>query len=143
VGPFASPFVECFKRHSTKAPSLSRACWTSSRQKGAPVGPFSSLFAECIRRHSIKVSPLPSATATALSKEALSVPRCSFFAECYGHSIRQIGSLLSVTLDKVNRKPIFYLVLLFHPNKQNIYLIYITEFIDFLHKDHKVTSSTI
>jgi hypothetical protein len=47
------------------------------------VGPFVSTFAECTRRHSAKVASLPSAEATALDKEALPVPRCALFAECY------------------------------------------------------------
>jgi hypothetical protein len=45
------------------------------------VGPFASLFAECFRRHSTKVASLSSAMTVALDKEALSVPRCAFFAE--------------------------------------------------------------
>jgi hypothetical protein len=91
------------------------------------VGPLDSSFVECIRTHSAKVACFPSVSATSLGKEVLPVPRCAFFAECYGHGTRQSTSMSSVTLDKVTRIPIF-LFLLFHPNKQNIYHIYITEF---------------
>jgi hypothetical protein len=45
----------------------------------------------------------------------------TFFVECYGHGTRQRTSLPSVTLYKVTRKPLLYLFLLFHPNKQKIY----------------------
>jgi hypothetical protein len=98
--------------------------WHSA--KGSPAGPFVSSFAECICRHSAKVDSLLSVKATALRKEALPVPRCAFFAECYDLDTRQSISLPSVTLDKVTRLPLFYLFLLFHPNKQNIYHIIIT-----------------
>jgi hypothetical protein len=99
------------------------------------VGPFVSFFAECARRHSAKLASLPSVKVTALCKEALPVPRCSFFVECYDPDTRQRGSLLSVTLGKVTGIHLFYLFLLFHPNKQKIsqishnhhrYHIYIT-----------------
>jgi hypothetical protein len=33
VGPFASSFAECIRRHSAKAPYLPSASWTSSRQR--------------------------------------------------------------------------------------------------------------
>jgi hypothetical protein len=104
--------------------------------------------------HSVKAACLPSVSAIALGKEALSDPRCAFFAECYGHGTRQSTSVPSVTLDKVTRILLFYLFLLFHPNKQNIYHIIITytslsshnhhihQTYDIAHKDHKVTSIT-
>jgi hypothetical protein len=50
---------------------------------GSTVGPFESLFVECVRMHSTKDPPLLSASATTLGKEALLVPRCVFFVECY------------------------------------------------------------
>jgi hypothetical protein len=52
------------------------------------VGPFDSHFAECIKKHSTKVASLPNTSDTTLSKEALPVPRCVFFVECYGHDTR-------------------------------------------------------
>jgi hypothetical protein len=111
VAPHASFCVECANWHSTK---------------GAPVGSHASLCVECAGWHSTKKEPLPSARTITLGKEALPVPRCAFFAECYGHCTRRRHSLLSVTLDKVTRDPPFYLFLLFHPNKQKIYIIDIT-----------------
>jgi hypothetical protein len=42
------------------------------------VGSFASLFVECIRWHSTNVASLPIVSATALSKETLSVPRYAF-----------------------------------------------------------------
>jgi hypothetical protein len=92
------------------------------------VDPFDSPFAECDERNSVTRASLPSARTTTLDKETLPIPRCAFFAECYGHYTRQSHSLSSVTFKKVIRNPLFYLFLLFHPNKQNIYYIYITKF---------------
>jgi hypothetical protein len=68
---------------------------------------------------------LSSARTATLGKEALPVSRCVFFAECYGHCTQPRLSLSSVILGKVTRNPSFYLFLLFHPNKQNIYHIII------------------
>jgi hypothetical protein len=89
--------------------------------KSPLVGPFASLFAECAGRHSAKVASLPSALTTALGKEGFTGSQVSSFAECHGHSTRQRHPLPSVTLGKVTRKSLFYLFLLFHPNKQKIY----------------------
>jgi hypothetical protein len=81
------------------------------------------------------VVSLPSTMATTFGKKALLVPMCAFFAECYGLGTRQSTSLPSVTLDKMTSIPLFYLFLLFPPNKQkishnhhiyHIYHIYIT-----------------
>jgi hypothetical protein len=86
--------------------------------KRSPASPFVSTFVECTRRHLTKVASLPSVEATSLGKEALPVPRCAFFAECY---TRQSDQYIP-----------FYLFLLFHPNKQiishnhHMYHIYIT-----------------
>jgi hypothetical protein len=63
--------------------------------KEVAISPFVSTFAECTRRHSTKVASLPSAEAITLGKEALPVPRCAFFAECYGLGTRQSTSLKS------------------------------------------------
>jgi hypothetical protein len=75
------------------------------------------------------LASLPSALTTALGKEGFTGSQVSFFTECHGHSTRQRYSLLSVTLGKVTRKSLFYLFLLFHPNKQKIYIIHITLYI--------------
>jgi hypothetical protein len=72
--------------------------------------------------------PLSSAKALALGKEALRVSMCVFFVKCYDLDTRQSTSLPSVTLGKVTNIPLFYLFLLFHPNKQKIYHIIITYF---------------
>jgi hypothetical protein len=88
--------------------------------KGPPTGPFVRFFAERARRHSAKLASLPSVRVTALGKEALPVPRCSFSAEFYDTDTRQRGSLSSVTLGKVPSIHLFYLFFLFHPNKQKI-----------------------
>jgi hypothetical protein len=74
-----------------------------------------------------KLASLLSAKAVALDKEPFPVTMCSFFAECYGLDTRQTTSLPSVTLGKVTSIPLFYLFLLFPPNKQKIYHIYITD----------------
>jgi hypothetical protein len=76
------------------------------------VGPFASLVAECIRRHSTKVASFLSASAITLDKEALSVL-----------GVSSLLSAMVMTLGKVTRIPLFYLFLLFHPNKPNIYHI--------------------
>jgi hypothetical protein len=101
--------------------------WLST--KSPPVGPFASPFAECAGRHSVKVASLPSALTTALGKEGFTGSQVSFFAECHGHSTQQRYPLPSVTLGKVTKKSLFYLFLLFHPNKQKIYIIHITLYI--------------
>jgi hypothetical protein len=100
--------------------------------KEAPVGPFASPFAECSGRHSAKGASLLSAWTIALGKESFTGSQVCFFAECYGHSTRQRASLPSVTLGKVTRHK-YYLFLLFHPNKQNIYHIYIIKFTESSH----------
>jgi hypothetical protein len=65
--------------------------WHST--KNALVGPFANYFVERAGRHSEKKPPLlvpmSSAGTTALGKEGLSVSRCAFFAECFGHRTRQ------------------------------------------------------
>jgi hypothetical protein len=78
---------------------------------------------------------LPSARATTLGREALPVPRCSFFAECYGLDTRRRTSLPSVTLGKVTSLHLFNLFLLFHPNKQKLSHIH--------HRYHIIITNTI
>jgi hypothetical protein len=78
------------------------------------VSPFVSFFAECARRHLAKLASLLSARTVAFGKEALPVPRCSFFVECYDLDTRQS-----------DQYDLFYLFLLFPLNKQKIYHIYI------------------
>jgi hypothetical protein len=72
---------------------------------------------------------LPSAWS-ALGKDGFTGSQFSFFAECHGHSTRQSDPLPSVTLGKVIRMSLFYLFLLFYPNKQKIYIIHITLYIN-------------
>jgi hypothetical protein len=93
----------------------------------SPPGPFVSSFAESIRRNSAKVASLLSVVVFALGKDVVPVPRYAFFDECYDPDTRQSTSLSSVTLSKATNIPLFYLFLLFHPNKQNIYHIYIID----------------
>jgi hypothetical protein len=97
-------FAECsLYRHSTKSISLPSVLGDTRQRvsiftecppdlhssKRSPTGPFVSNFGECTRRHSTKVASLPSAKATAVSKEALPVPRPTFFVECYDLDTRQ------------------------------------------------------
>jgi hypothetical protein len=67
------------------------------------VGPFAMSFVECFKRHSTNVASLPSVAATTLSKVVLSVPKCAFFAKCYGHGTRQSTS----TLGKMSKISLF------------------------------------
>jgi hypothetical protein len=111
--------------------------------KSPPVGPFASPFAECLdhstRQRRLYRFPgllLCRVPLLALGKDGFTGSQVSFFAECHGHSTRQSDPLPSVTLDKVTRKSLFYLILLFHPNKQKIYIIHITLYIN------RITEST-
>jgi hypothetical protein len=90
------------KRRSNGPPhqSLCQVCELSLSKEGA--------FAEC------------------QGHNTLPVLMCAFFAECYGHCTRQRHSLPSVTLGKMTTDLPFYLFLIFHPNKQKIYIIDIT-----------------
>ena len=115
VGPTASPCAESSSRHSAKEASLPSVCWTGTRQRTLQWAPLPV--------------PLPSALAMALGKDVFTGSQVSFFAECHGHSTRQSNPLPSVTLGKVTRMSLFYLLLLFHPNKQKIYIIHITLYI--------------
>jgi hypothetical protein len=115
-------------------------CWVPAQLalgKGSTMSLFVSCFAEWTRRHSAKVASLPSVKATILGKETLPVPGCAFFAECYSLDTRQSTYLPSVTIGKVTRIPLFYLFLLFHPNKQNICHIIITYTSQISHNHHR------
>jgi hypothetical protein len=115
VGPTASPFAECL------VDGLS--------SKSPPVGPFASPFVEC-HGHSTR------------QRRLYRFPG-AFFAECHGHNTRQRYPLPSVTLGKVTRKSLFYLFLLFHPNKQKIYIIHITLYIIRIIESTHLSSNTI
>jgi hypothetical protein len=54
---------------------------TSHSAKRASVGPFGSPFAECAGRHLTEGASLPSVRTTTLSKKALPVSKCIFFAD--------------------------------------------------------------
>ena len=108
--------------------------WHSA--KNPPVGPFASIFVECLgnstRQRCLCRFPgflLCRVPLSALGKDGFTGSQVSFFAECHGHSTRQSHPLPSVTLGKVTRMSLFYLLLLFHPNKQKIYIIHITLYI--------------
>ena len=115
--------------------------WHSA--KNPPVGPFASPFAECLgngtrQRHLCRFPGflLCRVPWSALGKDGFTGSQVSFFAKCHGHSTRQSDPLPSVTLGKVTRMSLFYLFLLFHPNKQKIYIIHITLYIN------RITEST-
>jgi hypothetical protein len=130
VGPFVSSFAESIRRHSAKAPSLSSARRTSSRQREHQRAPLSV--------------PLLSVKATSLGKEAFLVPRCAFFAECYGLDTRQSSSFSCVTLGKVTRIPFLFVFVV--PSKQtkdisHNHHIYITVIIESSHTSNTRYSS--
>jgi hypothetical protein len=93
---FSRPSV---RRYSAKKADIMAPGWQRWRlcrvpaylhsAKDPAAGPFVRFFVECSVRHSTKWTSLPSAKATALGKEAISVPRYWFFTECYGHDTRQ------------------------------------------------------
>jgi hypothetical protein len=116
-------FAECLLWHSAKRPILPSACYHGPRQRVLQWAPLPV--------------PLLSALATALDKDGFAGSQVSFFGECHGqHSakmalpIPRFPSLPSVTLGKVTRMSLFYLFLLFYPNKQKIYIIHITLYIN-------------
>jgi hypothetical protein len=106
-------FTECHLIHLAKMLPLCRVSNSPHSAKGLPARPFVSHFIECSWRHSVKLASLPSASATTLGKEALPVPRCCFFAECYDLGTPQSDQYTP-----------FNLFLLFHPHKQKISHIY-------------------
>lgn len=129
MGLFVSPFVESSGRHSVKKLPLSSACWTATQQRklqwaSLPV-PLPSVLGGTRQRVLIYRVLRPYHS----TKKLYRFPSV-FFVECFGYRTRQRTSLPSVTLRKLTRKNLFYLFLLFHPNKQRIYIIditYITE----------------
>jgi hypothetical protein len=100
-------FAECIRRHSAKKVPLCRVSADQHSTKDPSAGPFVSFFVECSLWHSAKLVSLPSARATTLGKEAISVPRYWYFAECYDPDTRQRPSLPSVTLGKVTSIHLF------------------------------------
>jgi hypothetical protein len=78
--------------------------------------------------------------ATALGKDGFAGSQVFFFAECYGqHSAKMalpvprfpsLPSAMVIALGKVTRMSLFYLFLLFYPNKQKIYIIHLTLYIN-------------
>jgi hypothetical protein len=105
-------------------------------KESAIEGPHVRFFAECLARHSAKHASLLSVKDIALGKEPIPVPRSWFFPECYGLDTRQSTSLPSVTLGKVTSRHLFYLFFIFHPNKQKISHIYITDIITNINSQH-------
>jgi hypothetical protein len=102
----------------------------STRQRIRQRGPHVRFFAECFVWHSAKRASLPSARATTLGKEPISVPRPWFFAECYGPDTRQSDQYT----------PFLFVFFLFHPNKQkilHIYHIYTSQIITNIYSQHK------
>jgi hypothetical protein len=79
----------------------------------------------------------PSASDITLGKVPKPVPRSLLFAECYDPDTRQSTSLPSVTLGKVTNIYLFYLFFVFHPHKQKISHIYITDIITNINSQHK------
>jgi hypothetical protein len=118
-------------------PSLSRAFSRALGKEPAREGPHVRFFAECSVRHSANTTSLLSASDITLGKEPKPVPRSVLFAECYDHDTRQRASLPSVTLGKVTSIYLFSLFFVFHPHKQKISHIYITDIITDINSQHK------
>jgi hypothetical protein len=142
-------FAECIRTHSEKKLPLCRVSTDLHSTKDPPAGPFVRFFAECSVWQLAKCASFLSARATSLDKEAITVPRYCFSAECYDPDTQQITSLPSVTLGKVTS--IHLLFVFYIPSKQTkdttytskISHIYITDIItdiNFQHK-HKYPSS--
>ena len=64
------------------------------------------------------------------AKMSLPVPRFASLPSAMVIALGKEVPLPSVTLGKVTRMSLFYLLLLFHPNKQKIYIIQITLYIN-------------
>ena len=115
--------------------SLCRVPWQQHSAKMAlPVPRFPSLPSAMVSTRQRWLYRFPGfllcrVPLSALGKDGFTSSQVAFFAECHGHSTRQSYPLPSVTLGKVTRKSLFYLFLLFHPNKQKIYIIHITLYI--------------
>ena len=130
-------FAECQGQHSAKASPLPSVFPEALGKELAREGPHVRLFAECSVRHSAKPTSLPSASDITLGKEPKPVPRSVLFAECYDPDTRQRASLPIVTLGKVTSMYLFYLFFVFHPHKQKISHIYITDIITDINSQHK------
>jgi hypothetical protein len=95
---FLSGFAECQQvLGKEKSPSRRRVTATEPLPSVHCIP--STVLGETRQRDRQRASlsvPLPSAEATSLGKEALPVPRCAFFVECYGLDTRQRGNLPSV-----------------------------------------------
>jgi hypothetical protein len=68
-------FAECLLIHSAKKLPLCQVSTGQHSAKNPLAGPFVRFFVECSVWHSAKRASLPSASATTLDKEAISVPR--------------------------------------------------------------------
>jgi hypothetical protein len=116
--------------------SLCRVPWQQHSAKMAlPVPTFPSLPSAMVSTRQRWLYRFPGfllcqVPLSALGKDGFTGSQVPFFAECQGHSTRQSYPLPSVTLGKVTRMSPFYLFLLFHPNKQKIYIIHITLYIN-------------
>jgi hypothetical protein len=108
-------------------------------------------FAECLpsstrqraRQGGSPCQVLCRVLCAALGKVPKPVPMSLLFAECYDPDTRQSTYLPSVTLGKVTSIYLFYLFFIFHPHKQNISHIYITDIITNINSQHKHKTSTV
>jgi hypothetical protein len=147
VGPFACSFVECTRRHSTKAPSLLSASWHSSWQQEHQWTPL--------------LVPLPSTFGG--TRQRFLVCRVSQPQHSAKKLYRFPGvpSLPSVALGKVTRTPFLFVFAISSKQTKDIshnHHIYTSQISQnrhihqthdiahkdhmFLHKDHNVTSTT-
>jgi hypothetical protein len=120
-------FVKCLPRSTRQRIHLCRVPPGTLGKGPAREGPHVRLFAECYVRHSAKRASLPSATDITLGKEPIPVPRSWFFAECYGLDTRQSDHEVP-----------FLFVLLFHPNKQKIYISFTSHYISFASQNQHI-----
>jgi len=130
-------FAKCLSDSTRQRINLYRVPPGTLGKEPAREGPHVRLFAECSVRHSAKPTSLPSASNITLGKEPKPVPRSVLFAECFDPDTRQRASLPSVTLGKVTSMYLFYLFFVFHPHKQKISHIYITDIITDINSQHK------
>jgi hypothetical protein len=130
-------FAECLPSSTRQRFNLCRVPPGTLGKEPAMEGPHVRFFAECSVRHSAKRASLPSANDITLGKVPKPVPRYLLFVECYDPDTRQSTSLPSVTLGKVTSMYLFYLFFVFHPHKQKISHIYITDIITNINSQHK------
>jgi hypothetical protein len=130
-------FAECLPGSTRQKTHLCRVPRGTLGKEPAREGPHVRFFAERSVRHSANTASLPSASDITLDKEPKPVPRSVLFAECYDHDTRQRASLPSVTLGKVTSIYLFSLFFVFHPHKQKISHIYITDIITDINSQHK------